>query len=151
MGYKLNSTIEIQASPAVVRATLLDFPSYKNWSEWSITNQKDVTASGAKAQSGDTLSVVMPFGSFSPTVQDNKPELFAWLGSLPYIFTGRHEFGFNESKTTPGGTTFTQFEEFTGLASFLMAEGWSMRKNSAATWEKFDQDLKAEAEKRASS
>jgi hypothetical protein len=118
----------------------------------------------------------MPFGSFSPTVQvsrsslstwigfawrsaadkhchvqDNKPELFAWLGSLPYIFTGRHEFGFNESKTTPGGTTFTQFEEFTGLASFLMAEGWSMRKNSAATWEKFDQDLKAEAEKRASS
>jgi hypothetical protein len=30
-----------------------------------------------------------------------------------------------------------------------MGPGWSMREKTAATWTKFNEDLKAEAEKRA--
>lgn len=65
------------------------------------------------------------------------------------IFTGRHEFRFEQSKTTNGGTTFTQSEQFSGAASFIMGEGWSVRDKTAATWSKFNEQLKTEAEKRS--
>lgn len=82
-------------------------------------------------------------------MQDNKPELFAWLGSIPLLFSGRHQFQFEQSKTLPGGTTFTQSEAFTGVASFIMNEGWSAREKTAAAWTKFNEDLKKEAERRS--
>jgi hypothetical protein len=128
----------------------LDFSKIKDWSAWTITNKKDELSGGQDMIEGDPLSVVLPGNSFSPTVQENKPDLFAWLGSIPYIFTGRHEFRFRESTSHAGGTTFTQSEEFTGALSFLMGPGWSMREKTAMVWSKFNEDLKAEAEKRAS-
>lgn len=48
---------------------LLDFPRVKDWSEWTITNKKDVNAGGDHLEKGDALAVVLPANSFSPTVQ----------------------------------------------------------------------------------
>lgn len=38
-------------------------------------------------------------------------------GSLPYIFISSHAFEFRPSKTTPGYTTFVQYEDFSVIGS----------------------------------
>jgi hypothetical protein len=63
------------------------------------------------------------------------------------IFNGEHSFTFEPSKTTPGGTTFTQKEEFTGGFSFVMGEGFLAKKigmpeKTRRGWQKYNQDLK---------
>ena len=66
------------------------------------------------------------------------------------LFTGKHEFFFTPSTKTPGGTTAVQTENFTGLLAFLMAPGWSFRRQTLDNWNAFFADLKKEAESPAS-
>lgn len=84
----------------------------------------------------------------------NDPHLFKWGGSLPLVFGGNHSFEFEESKVTPGGTTFTQHEEFYGAFGFLMGDGvvgrWAgFGSKTARNWEGFNEDLKRACEARA--
>jgi hypothetical protein len=58
---------------------------------------------------------------------------------------GLHTFAFEESKTTHGGTTFRQFEEFSGVPAFLM-HPWLLGRSLKAQFETFNRDLKARAE-----
>jgi len=56
-------------------------------------------------------------------------------------------FHFQPSKATPGGTTFTHEEEFSGPLAFMMGEGWmanaiGMRKKTREGFEGFNGDLK---------
>lgn len=79
-------------------------------------------------------------------MQENTPSRLKWRGSLPGIFTGDHVFEFQPSKTTPGSTTFVQYEDFTGLLSFTMK---AEKKSGAQNLEGFNavnRDLKAKVE-----
>jgi hypothetical protein len=77
--------------------------------------------------------------------------LFSWTGSLPYIFTGTHQFRFEPSTQIPGGTLFVQEEVFSGLLGGLMGEGvvgrWAgFREKTKGTWEGFNGDLRGVCE-----
>lgn len=78
--------------------------------------------------------------------------MFAWTGSLPFIFTGTHSFYWTPSQTTPGGTTFTQEEKFTGLLGGLLygegvlARSAGMKEKTRKGWEGFNADLKKAVE-----
>jgi hypothetical protein len=69
------------------------------------------------------------------------------VGNLPGVFRGEHIFLFEASTTTPGGTTFTQKEEFTGLLSPLMGQNFvaraiGMHDGTKSGWAKYNLDLK---------
>jgi hypothetical protein len=87
----------------------------------------------------------------------NEPQLFKWRGSLPYVFTGDHGFHFAPSTISPGGTTFTQEEAFSGALGFLMGDNvvgrWcGFGSKTEGNWDEFNRDLKkaCEADKYAS-
>lgn len=101
---------------------------------------------GSALQPGDTLKVTLPNMSFSSTVVHNTPELFAWTGSIPGIFTGLHSFKFMPSEKEEGYTTFANCEEFSGLLSFLVGENWSMGKDTKSKFEEFNEELKRRVE-----
>jgi hypothetical protein len=145
-----------------------DFPRYKQWCKWTI----DPVESGKKASElkpNDGVKVNLDGMAFSPVVKvsrqslhsanyesypkhvkENSPDCFSWEGSLPGIFTGKHQFHFSPSTKNPGGTTVVQAEDFTGLLAFLMAPGWSFRQKTADNWNAFFADLKKEAEQSSS-
>jgi hypothetical protein len=59
---------------------------------------------------------------------------------------GEAYFYFEPSKTTPGGTTFVQDEEFTGILSILFYEGSAMREKTQSNFETYNSDIKARVE-----
>jgi hypothetical protein len=93
----------------------------------------------------------LPAPSTADTIQTNTPTLFSWTGSLPLIFTGTHSFHWTPSQTTPGGTTFTQEEVFSGLLGGLYGDGAiarsaGMKEKTRKGWEGFNADLKRAVE-----
>ena len=76
----------------------------------------------------------------------NSTEEFRWMGSIPYIFEGEHYFRFEESKQMPGGTTFINGEDFSGLLSFLYGPTWSSGKQTLNMFEAFNESLKKRVE-----
>jgi hypothetical protein len=69
-----------------------------------------------------------------------------WRGTVPLLFYGDHFFRFEASKSTPGGTTFSHGEEFKGPLAAPF--GWfGMGSKTSIGFEKFNEDLKREAEK----
>lgn len=69
-----------------------------------------------------------------------------WRGTVPLLFYGDHFFRFEESKTMPGGTTFSHGEEFSGLLAAPF--GWlGMGSKTGIGFGKFNEDLKKEAER----
>jgi hypothetical protein len=78
--------------------------------------------------------------------QENSAQQFKWRGTIPLLLYGDHFFRFEESKTTPGGTTFSHGEEFSGILAAPF--GWfGMGSKTGTGFERFNQDLKREAEK----
>lgn len=63
------------------------------------------------------------------------------------LFTGEHVFRFEPSETTPGGTTFVQEENFTGILSFMYASWSPMAKDTKKGFAGFNVDLKARCER----
>ncbi|KAK4935079.1 hypothetical protein LTR10_023811 [Elasticomyces elasticus] len=142
----LSTQVEIQASPDAVRSIFMDFPRYKQWTNWSIT-PIDSSKTSADLKPNDRLKVDIGGGmAFQPLVMENSPDTFQWLGALPVLFSGKHEFHFSPSNKHPGGTTVVQLENFTGLLAFLMGPGWSMRQSTLDKWDAFFADLKKEVE-----
>jgi hypothetical protein len=81
-------------------------------------------------------------------LQNNTAREISWRGSIYPIFCGDHFFRFEDSKKTPGSTTFCQGEEFTGILSFLMGNlfGYGFGPKTLRGFEKVNQDLKAKVE-----
>lgn len=150
----------------------LDFPSIPSYTKAfeSITSPKPGTAlekgdkvvvklANSPAFTG-VIEVNTPPPSSSPSNrsresnphQTNTPTHFSWTGSLPFVFTGTHSFHFVPSTTTPGGTSFTQEEVFSGVLGWLlMGEGVvgraaGMKEKTKGTWDGFNADLKRECE-----
>lgn len=89
--------------------------------------------------------------AFPGKIESNTPDVFAWTGSLPLLFTGTHSFYWTPSRVTPGGTTFTQEEVFSGLLGGLYGEGWvarsvGVKEKTKLGWEGFNGELKRAVE-----
>ncbi|KAJ0416503.1 hypothetical protein BJY00DRAFT_316752 [Aspergillus carlsbadensis] len=148
----INTSIEINAPPAVVREKFLDFSSIPTYTKGFVHS---IIPTPAKPPSslvpGDKLACVMGNMKFSPVVVRNEPSIFSWRGSLPLVFTGEHMFRFEEiPATTPDGASTTRLvheEEFSGLLAGIMGEGWmgslsGMRADSLKGFEGFNVDFK---------
>lgn len=62
-------------------------------------------------------------------------------------FNGDHAFHFTESKTTAGGTTFIQEEQFSGVLAFIIGDGTvgkmlGFREKTREGFEGFNRDFK---------
>lgn len=79
-------------------------------------------------------------------VEENSPTEFRWIGPWYGVLTGVHAFCFNPSSTTPNGTTFVQWEEFSGLLAWYVWPAMPGGKQTFARFEEFNRDLKARAE-----
>ncbi|KAL4863250.1 hypothetical protein BDV12DRAFT_206677 [Aspergillus spectabilis] len=151
----INTSIEINAPPAVVREKFLDFPSIPTYTPngfvASITPvNTSITPHDLKP--GDKLLCAMGYGKFkfTSTVVNNTPEEFSWCGSLPGIFTGTHFFKFEEIASTTGGGVNTRLvhgERFSGLLAGVYGEGWlgrvaGLRKGGEEGFAGFNGDFK---------
>ncbi|KAF3048576.1 hypothetical protein E8E11_006356 [Didymella keratinophila] len=146
----LRVTTEINAPPAAVREKFLDFTALPTYSKFF--EKVDSPKPGLQLQKGDKVSVkIANSPGFPGKIETNTSEVFAWTGSLPLIFTGTHSFYWTPSQTTPGGTTFTQEEVFSGLLGGLYGEGaiaksMGMKEKTRLGWEEFNGDLKRAVE-----
>lgn len=149
------TSIEIAAPPSAVRAVFLDFDNLPSWTTfikliepYDPTNQQ--TKNPAALLAGSKLHIVMPAIEMYPTLLVNSPTHFKWQGKLwglPGIFTGEHEFRFEESKVNVGGTTFVHAEQFWGvLPRLLLADGSKALKDVEESYGKFNADVKARVE-----
>ncbi|KAF6798894.1 activator of hsp90 atpase 1 family protein [Colletotrichum sojae] len=147
--YSISTEVEIAAPPATVRSVFLDWERYHEFTNvWTITTRTESTKAH-ELKEGDTVKASIKGMTFKPKIVENKPELFSWCGSLPYIFTGTHSFHFRPSTQTPGGTVMTQEESFSGLLAQLIGPFPSLMNGTRKNWREFDQDIKDESEKLA--
>lgn len=163
----IHTEVEINCSPEQVRKTVsihhlrsrrgsgntnmpqfLDFPSY---SSWPTTFIKSITLANPSnpLEPGARLNVELEGISMTPVLLTNSTEEFKWAGKLwniPGLFNGNHYFKFTPSTKTPGATTFVQGEDFSGILSFMMAEGSSFWTSTKKGFEGFNQDLRKRCE-----
>jgi hypothetical protein len=123
----------------------MDFARYPDWQDvFQITPLANQPPSALKKD--DSLRVSIRGFPFHPYVATNAPGHFAWVGSLPVLLYGTHYFLFEPSKVNPGGTTFTQKEDFQGLAA-VACWPWRNSFKPSEPWEAFNASLKKEAER----
>ena len=142
---KIETTIEINASPEKVWATFSDFTSYPKWSSF-------IEKIEGNLEIGMRLEVLLkPPGkdkgtTFKPKVvkvESNKE--FRWLGKLGgvgFLFVGEHYFVF---ETAGNGTRVTHGEKFKGLLVPLMGKVLASTKIG---FENFNKALKSRVESR---
>ncbi|KAF9777770.1 hypothetical protein IL306_004315 [Fusarium sp. DS 682] len=139
---------EIEAPVEIVQSLFKDFPRFPEWSSWSV----EPAVSSKKMDDltpKDKLKVDVKEAKFTATLLKNDPDAFEWGGNFRPLLIGHHEFTWRPSTKTPGGTTFTQSERWTGWLVFLWRPGWIMWRNSKKCCDEFNAELKKEAEKRA--
>ncbi|KXH55380.1 hypothetical protein CSAL01_11314 [Colletotrichum salicis] len=144
----ISAEIEIQAPPSAVRSVFLEFSEYNQWSQKWAFEPTEPGKDPSDLKDGDKIKVDMGGMAFSPVIMENTTETLQWVGSIPLLFTGKHEFWFNPSEQNSGGTKFIQVEEFRGLLAFLMAPRWGFRQKTLVGWNQFNEDLKKEVERR---
>lgn len=74
--------------------------------------------------------------------------MFMWDGTIPglgFVLSGKHYFYFSPSKVNPGGTTFIQKEDFTGLLTMIWP-GNDTQKWSIEQWSEFNEAFKKDIE-----
>ncbi|CAH0047555.1 unnamed protein product [Clonostachys solani] len=125
----LYSQIEINASPEIVRSVLLDFERHKNWHATYVFKCLDPKIKPIDLKPGDKL--------------DMEIRGYTLMG-CPYPFRFQPTL-----RETPGGTTFIQSEEFTGLFAFLVGQIWAFGRQSLGHFRVLSQDLKTAAEQQA--
>ncbi|KAM0327502.1 hypothetical protein ACHAQA_005790 [Verticillium albo-atrum] len=144
-----NAKIEILASPAIVRSVFLDFQRYSTWQDVFQIEPITKDQRPLDLAKGDQLKVNMRGFTFRPYIEANSEDGLTWVGSIPPLFWGTHYFIFAPSEENPGGTTFIQREDFTGL---LTIPFWPWRNSfkPSEPWAAFNAGLKGEAESIAS-
>ncbi|KAJ1322928.1 SRPBCC family protein [Microdochium nivale] len=143
--------IEIAAPPARVREIFLDF---KNMGQWHTSHFKSLDIvtpgrdGGIDLRRGDEMRVNLGnYMNFGATIVENSPERLTWRGGVSYLLIGEHTFEFRPSESTPGGTTFVQHEEFTGLLTFgMQGNKEATASKSSGGFQRVNNDLKKRAE-----
>lgn len=144
MPQKIQTTIDIDASPDVVWDVVTDLERYAEWNPL-------ITSSAGVVEVGERLTnrLEAPGGNartFTVRVAAvDRPRQFEWNGTLfgiASLLNGRHRL---ELEATPAGTRLTHSEEFTGIAAPLI-----FRKPTIAQLEQgfgtMDQAIKTRAE-----
>ena len=140
----IETSIQIDASPDQVWATLTDFEHYGEWNPF-------IRAIVGKAQVGTRLKNTLQLPDakpqvFKPKVLVSQPaKEFRWLGSLfiPGLFDGEHYFRLETNGK--GGTRLIHGERFRGILV-----GMVMKKIGEATHASFvamNEALKARVER----
>lgn len=163
----ITATIEIAAPPSVVRdlvrrdlircqqgytkstSKFLDFPTISIWHTsfiQSIESKTPGKPTGHHLKPGDRLQSRISGMQVDQTVEENSLTEFRWIGPWYGILTGVHAFCFQPSSITPNGTTFVQWEEFSGLLAWYVWPGMPGGKQTFTHFEEFNLDLKARAE-----
>ncbi|KAF9876379.1 activator of hsp90 atpase 1 family protein [Colletotrichum karsti] len=146
-GQSIATEIEIAAPPATVRSVFLDWQRYSEWTKvWTIKPNEDAKKPSDLTK-GDYVAANLKGFAFKPAMVENTEELFKWDGSIPLLFSGQHSFYFKPSDKTPGGTTWVQVEDFSGLLAFLMKPVFGFTKTTLKNWREFDEDIKKESER----
>ena len=137
----ITTAITIEAPPSVVRAVILNFPSYPEWNPF-ITRFESPIPSPPPGTQVKVLAANIPFG---PVIMDNTPERFSWRGKVlaQWVLNAHHylEFGPFGDMGENGETQSCKLvhgEEFSGIFAFLMQislsgmmERWFNNMNSA--------------------
>lgn len=118
MRHRLETSIDVDATPAEVWHVLTDLNAYAEW------NPFIVSAQGAVAVGEKLENRLEPPGgrpmTFRPTVTAVEPNRrFEWIGrlGLPRLFDGRHRF---DLEPAPSGTVLRHTEDFNGVLVRLM-------------------------------
>lgn len=136
---KIETRIEIAASPEVVWQILTDFSRYPAWNPFV---KKIIGNPATDAQ----IKVYLPGMTFKPkVVRFEKNNAFVWKGKLLFrgIFDGEHQF-----LLTPlpnGHCMFSHNEMFSGILISLLRK--KLQTDTAAGFEAMNRALKLEAEK----
>ncbi|THY55406.1 hypothetical protein D6C97_05435 [Aureobasidium pullulans] len=149
---KVYTSIEIAATPAVVREKFLDFEQISKYAPNSYVHKlaapegkivKDLIA-------GDIMHVSLNKGkvNFNPTVLENTLRKFCWRGNLFGLFAGDHAFRFEPVGSDENKTLFIQEEDFFGLFGWTMGKSWLAKQlgameNTEKNYKGFNEDLKA--------
>ena len=107
--FSIQTSTDIDASPAEVWEVLTDFEAYPEWNPTLIGMTGEV-------EEGATLSFSTGDMDFTPTVLEVDPErALRWEGHVVVVglFDGEHQFTLEE--LDDGGTRFTQREDFRGI------------------------------------
>ncbi len=140
--YRLETSIEIDASRDAVWTVLTDLQAYPEWNPFIIKSSGEV-------REGATLTNTMRDATgdmtFTPTVLVAKPgEELRWLGKVAPggIFDGEHRFVIEE--IAPGRVRLVQSERFTGvLIPFFQG---SLEQNTLPQFRAMNEALAARAE-----
>jgi hypothetical protein len=142
--HRLQTQIEIDATPERVRAVLMDFAAYPGW------NPFIRSIAGAQAV-GERLTVRMqpPGGramTFRTRVIASTPREFRWKGHLlvPGLFDGEHYFQIESGASSR--ITFHHGETFTGILVPLFRR--SLDDATRRGFIAMNEALKQEAERR---
>jgi hypothetical protein len=138
----IETTIDIDATPDTVWATLTDFASYRHWNPFMDRVE------GAPEVGTKLVVHMSPNGgrgmTFKPTVLHAVPgRELRWLGSLGVrgLFDGEHFFILEGRRG--GSTRLTHGEHFAGVLVALMK---GTMKNTEAGFTAFNQALKQRVE-----
>lgn len=142
MKRQISHTIDIDASPAEVWATISDTASFPTWNPF-------MTKLEGELRTGARLAVtIQPPGrrssTFRPTVLAAEPAReLRWIGRvlIPGIFDGEHSLLLEPTAT--GGTRFTQAERFSGI---LVRPFRGTLDNTELGFKQMNEALKARAE-----
>lgn len=139
MATKIQTTIDIQASPAQVWEVLINTQEYPAWNPF-------ITSIEGELAIGNRIKATIGKMNFTPTIlayeQNKKLE---WLGHLllpKLFFDGKHSFTLTANPD--GTTTLIHSEVFTGLLVPLFKK--QLMTETKAGFEAMNQALKARVE-----
>lgn len=141
MSREISQAIEIDASPAVVWATLTDVVEFPRWNPFMLK------VDGQLRPAARLAVTIQPPGrrasTFRPTVLAVEPEReLRWLGRfvIPGLFDGEHSF---RLEVIDGGTRLTQAERFSGALVALFGRALDSTETG---FQQMNAALKARAE-----
>lgn len=118
----LDTTIDIDATPAKVWETLIDFPSHEQWNPFFARIEGE-----PRVGQSITITARKPDGSggmsFTPTILDAEPaKLLRWRGKLfiKGLFDGEHTFQLVDLGN--GQTRLNHGEKFSGILIPVMGK-----------------------------
>lgn len=124
----ITTTITIEAPPSVVRAVILNFPSYREWNPF-ITRFESPIPSPPPGTQVKVLAANIPFG---PVIMENTPERFSWRGKVfaKWFLNADHylefgPFGDMGANDETQSCKLVHGEEFTGILAFLVQISFS--------------------------
>jgi len=141
---KIDTRIEINASPTTVWSILMDFAAYPSW------NPLIKSIAGSQAVGATLRVTIQPEGGRPMKLNPRllvceAREEFRWKGQLvvPGVFDGEHSFQLTALETS--GTLFRHSETFSGFLVPLVFRG-EIKRGTESGFETMNRALKKRAE-----